>query len=235
MRAPSLRPRFLWLSTLALALSACSRPEARAGEAPPPLESMDTVGVIVGSDEFWPSGLVEVAPCKLWVVGDSWGTLVELDFGEGTERTVGRVTWRSRVRLAAGAPGEVVAWSVSSGWAMRVDVETARTTGLALPSHPWTGVPASGPLTAVSGHRLVMAPLGTWSSVRSPRPWIDAPEVVVLDSLGAFVSGFGHVTDRGAVYLSSFGATATVGAIGDTVLLANLFDATLSRHVIEEG
>lgn len=225
--------RALTLSLL-IHLSGCENPRVRPTGSPPlrePLEVASTIRI----DGFSASDLAPVGDCKVWIVGASWGLVVEVDLTAGESRVIGQLPIRvRRPRLEPGPPNQLLVWSKNTptlGW---IDLGTSTFRPIHLPSHPWTPLTA-GPSVALASGMIAMAPIGDTERLRSPRPWLSAPLVWVLGHDGRLVRTLGSIPDLGGDYLSAAWSQVRLGRHEDKLLVVHLAEATLEIRSIEAG
>lgn len=80
-----------------------------------------------------------------------------------------------------------------------------------------------------------MAPIGGADRLRSPRPWLDAPLVWILDRDGRLVQSLGTIPDLGGDYLSAAWSQVRLGRHEDKIAIAHLADATLEIRSTKDG
>lgn len=213
-----------------LAIASCGEPRATWVSDGPTSQELDVIGTISG-DSISVSGIVRIAPCRVWLAGRRWGAIVEIDLRTGREKLIGRLPhWPVGTRLERGWEDEIFAWSSGSDVAMRLRATPMTSLSMALPPHPWTDH-VVGPMVVYRDTLLALAPLGVEKEIRSPRPWKQAPLVMIVSQNGQLHGTVGWVPDRQGVYLSSAQAQARLGVLGDTIVVASLNDAVITKHV----
>lgn len=215
-------------------LPGCENPTVQPTGSPPPRESLHVMATI-NAEGFAASGLALIGDCKAWVVGASWGLVVEVDLPSGNSRVIGQLPGRvRRARLEPGPPGRLLVWSQSTptlGW---LDTRTTTFHPLPLPSHPWTPMTA-GPSVPLGSGGIATAPIGGAELLRSPRPWLHAPLMWILDRDGHPIQSLGAIPDLGGDYLSAAWSQVRLGSDENRLLVAHLAEATLEIRSIENG
>ena len=211
------------------AIASCSEPRATWISDGPTLQELDVVGAISG-DSISVSGIVRIAPCRVLLAGRKWGAIVEIDLRTGRENLIGRLPhWPIGTRLERGWEDEIFAWSSGSNVAMRLRATPMTSLSMVLPPHPWTDH-VVGPMIVYRDTLLALAPLGVEKEIRSPRPWTQAPLVMVVSQRGRLQGTVDWVPDRQGLYLSSAQAQVRLGVLGDTILVASLSEAVITKH-----
>lgn len=223
-------PLRVWTAlSAAFLFAACTAPSVSESPAPE-LVPLDVVVDVRSEGDFRVSGVAWVGPCTIWVVGERWGLLVEIDLSSGAERVLGHLPGRPAGGRLSAAPGGEVVWAGTTNppALFFVRIKSKAATAVVVPPHPWTNRALLGSIAALQ-RGVVVAPLGAELTM-SPRPWVEAPIAWVVDQRGDVNRQFGLVRDAGGRYLSAATAAVAIGESDGRLGLLDLHEARLAWY-----
>lgn len=206
---------------------ACSSQVDFVGRPAPRGVPLPEVARLTMPDSFTISGIADLGRCELLLLGGDWGTMARVDSqGHVSPRTVRAPGAPVDGHLQTGPHGRILLWTSSPAtWGV-----VSRDLTVALfprPAHPW-GTTQGAPVTELPSS-FVVSPFGDVRVTQaSPSPWVAAPLAYVLDTSGALVDSIGAIKQREGRYLSGFAARTLTAAVGDTVVLLNVYSGDLT-------
>lgn len=163
------------------------------------------------------------------IIGGEWGSVVRLGADGSINPDVGRIPGaRKGVRLETGDGIVFPFWTREPAFVGFLNSAGWNFDSIEVPIHPW-GERWVGSGVLLPGNRYAMAPLAT-TPQPSPAEWVGAPLVQVLSNDRSNAQSIGQLHYHGGRYLTWLLSNVWLGSAGDTLLILNRTEATLSAY-----
>jgi hypothetical protein len=212
---------------------ACGGPRVTQLAQAPPTGALTVLTEVALGDSVVVASIVGAPDCSILVTDLTRGRIALV-----TPRIGSVVHWTiveggpPALRLDALDLGRVAAWSVDPPFLGIVKLQDLTVRPMVVDRHPWGGA-AVGPLSALPGQRIAIAPIGDPDFPRSESAAHTRTSLLeIRDSTGGLLGSVGDAPERGGRYLSWLATRLAIGTRGDTVTVVSLEDALVSRYII---